>query len=55
MAERGGPTLRYTAVSAMLLNEFLKEHKKVEEQSSKIQQLEATLKEVTARLDAKGL
>jgi hypothetical protein len=32
-------TVRYDAVNAMLLNEFLKEHKKVEEQEATIQQL----------------
>ena len=42
--EKGKPqTVRYEAVNAMLLNEFLKEHKKVE-------QLEATLEAVNARL-----
>ena len=29
-------TVRYEAVNAMLLNEFLKEHKKVEQQERKI-------------------
>jgi len=48
-------TVRYEAVNAMLLNEFLKEQKKVEEQASKIERLEAQLEAVTARLDAKGL
>ena len=32
-------TVRYDAVNAMLLNEFLKQHKKVEEQEATIQQL----------------
>ena len=36
-------TVRYEAVNAMLLNEFLKEHRKVEEQNCKIQQQEATI------------
>jgi hypothetical protein len=54
--EEGKPyTVRYEAVNAMLLNEFLKEHKKVEEQTSKIERLENQLQQVTARLDAKGL
>jgi hypothetical protein len=35
-------TVRYDAVNAMLLNEFLKEHRKVEEQSRKMQEQEAT-------------
>jgi hypothetical protein len=48
-------TVRYEAVNAMLLNEFLKEHKKVEEQASEIAELKSALKEVTTRLDAKGL
>src|SRR5206468_1981168 len=39
-------SVRYEAVNAMLLNEFLKEHRKVEEQNSKIQQQEATITEL---------
>ena len=39
-------TVRYDQVNAMLLNEFLKEHRKVEEQESKIQQQEATISEL---------
>ena len=39
-------TVRYEAVNAMLLNEFLKEHRKVEEQNGKIQQQEATISEL---------
>jgi hypothetical protein len=34
-------TVRYNAINAMLLNEFLKEHKKVEEQGCKIEVQEA--------------
>ena len=34
-------TVRYDAVNAMLLNEFLKEHKKVEEQQGTIGQLKS--------------
>jgi hypothetical protein len=42
--EQGKPyTVRYEAVNAMLLNEFLKEHRKVEEQSRKIQEQDATI------------
>jgi hypothetical protein len=33
-------SVRYEAVNAMLLNEFLKEHKKVEEQDAMIMQME---------------
>jgi hypothetical protein len=36
-------TVRYEAVNAMLLNEFLKEHRKVEEQARKAQQQDARL------------
>ena len=41
-------TVRYEAVNAMLLNEFLKEHRKVEELTKDFQ---ATVAELTARLD----
>jgi len=34
-------TVRYDAVNAMLLNEFLKEHRKVEEQQASITQLKS--------------
>ena len=48
-------TVRYDAVNAMLLNEFLKEHRKVEEQQATIAQLKkdfgATIGQLTARLD----
>ena len=36
-------TVRYEAVNAMLLNEFLKEHRKVEEQESGLQKQEAVI------------
>src|SRR6266516_3930717 len=36
-------TVRYEAVNAMLLNEFLKEHKKVEEQQASIADLKSTV------------
>jgi Chaperone of endosialidase len=36
-------TVRYDAVNAMLLNEFLKEHKKVEEQQASIADLKSTV------------
>src|SRR5438128_12251538 len=57
--EQGKPyTVRYEAVNTMLLNEFLKEHRKVEEQNRKIQEQEATItqlekgmKTVIARLE----
>jgi hypothetical protein len=34
-------TVRYEAVNAMLLNEFLKEHRKVEEQQATIAELKS--------------
>ena len=43
-------TVRYEAVNAMLLNEFLKEHRKVEEQEVAISRLNATV----ARQEATG-
>jgi Chaperone of endosialidase len=56
-------TVRYDAVNAMLLNEFLKEHRKVEQltkdfeskfadQQKQIEALTTGLQKVTARLDA---
>jgi len=36
-------TVRYEAVNAMLLNEFLKEHRKVEQQEATITQLNSTV------------
>ena len=38
-------TVRYDAVNAMLLNEFLKEHRKVQDLESAVEQLTARLKE----------
>jgi len=40
-AEGKAYTVRYEAVNAMLLNEFLKEHRKVEEQQATIAQLKS--------------
>jgi hypothetical protein len=59
--DEGKPyTVRYEAVNAMLLNEFLKAHQKIEDQASEIEQLKsaltqqaAQLQKVAARLDAK--
>ena len=45
-------TVRYDAVNAMLLNEFLKEHRKVESQESRIQQQEATIMRQQKQIDA---
>jgi Chaperone of endosialidase len=41
-------TVRYDAVNAMLLNEFLKEHKKVEEQGAMIAQQQKQIEALTA-------
>ena len=44
--ENGGIyTVRYDAVNAMLLNEFLKEHRTVEDQQEEIEALKAELRE----------
>jgi hypothetical protein len=45
-------TVRYDAVNAMLLNEFLKEHRKVEEQNGKIQAQDATIAELKSGMTA---
>ena len=39
-------TVRYEAVNAMLLNEFLKEHKVFVEEQRKMQEQEATIKQL---------
>jgi hypothetical protein len=38
-------TVRYDAVNAMLLNEFLKEHRKVEEQDHKLQEQDRSIRQ----------
>src|SRR5262245_35295284 len=43
-------TVRYEAVNAMLLNEFLKEHKEFLEEQKKVQKLEAALATVNQQL-----
>jgi hypothetical protein len=50
-------SVRYEMVNAMLLNEFLKEHKKVEGQQSKIDQQQATIAELksTVAQQQKGM
>jgi len=45
-------TVRYEAVNAMLLNEFLKEHRKVEAQESKIEQQEAKIARQQKQIEA---
>jgi hypothetical protein len=44
-------TVRYEAVNAMLLNEFLKEHRKVEQLEKQIEALNAGLQKVSAQLE----
>ncbi len=44
-------TVRYEAVNAMLLNEFLKEHKAFLQEQGKVQKLEAALEAVNKRLN----
>jgi PPE-repeat protein len=52
--ENGEPyTVRYEAVNAMLLNEFLKEHAKVEQLEKKVAALTAGLQKVSAQLEAR--
>ena len=41
-------TVRYEAVNAMLLNEFLKEHRHVEEQAGEIEQMKKQMQALTA-------
>jgi len=43
-------TVRYEAVNAMLLNEFLKEHRTVQEQGATIARLEKQVEVLTAGL-----
>jgi hypothetical protein len=44
-------SVRYEAVNAMLLNEFLKEHRIVEEQGRKFEEQRATIAELKSRAD----
>ena len=43
-------TVRYEAVNAMLLNEFLKEHRKVEAQERRVQEQDATITQLKSEL-----
>ena len=45
-------TVRYEAVNAMLLNEFLKEHRKNEQQESKIEQQDAEIARQQKQIEA---
>ena len=49
--DEGKPyTVRYEAVNAMLLNEFLKEHRRNEAQQKQIEALTAMVKEQAAQI-----
>jgi hypothetical protein len=51
--KQGKPyTVRYEAVNAMLLNEFLKEHRKVVQLEKQLEALTAGLQKVSAQLEA---
>jgi uncharacterized small protein (DUF1192 family) len=56
MRDEGGKvmTVRYEAVNAMLLNEFLKEHGKVQELEKQVAALTAGLQKVTAELETRN-
>ena len=43
-------TVRYEAVNAMLLNEFLKEHRKLEAQDCRLQEQQKQIEKLTAQL-----
>jgi hypothetical protein len=45
-------TVRYEAINAMLLNEFLIEHRKVEQQELRMQEQEATIACQQKQIDA---
>ena len=45
-------TVRYEAVNAMLLNEFLKEHRKVQEQEGRMQRQEAVIAKQQNQIEA---
>ena len=50
---KGKPyTVRYDAVNAMLLNEFLKEHRRVEQLEREVEQLTVGLQKVRAQVEA---
>ena len=50
--DQGKPyTVRYEAVNAMLLNEFLKEHRTVQEQNRKIQAQDATIAQLKSGME----
>ena len=48
-------SVRYDQVNAMLLNEFLKEHKKIQQQRSKIEKQEVAITELKSKLSAQEM
>jgi hypothetical protein len=53
--DQGKPfTVRYEEVNAMLLNEFLKEHKRAEEQAKKVEEQAKTAEEQANRIEAQA-
>jgi predicted ribosome quality control (RQC) complex YloA/Tae2 family protein len=53
---KGEPyTVRYDAVNAMLLNEFLKEHRKVQELEKQVERLTAGLQKVSEQLEVSAV
>ena len=48
-------SVRYDAINAMLLNEFLKEHKAFVEQKQRVQELEATVASLVATVKEQTL
>ena len=50
--DEGKPeTVRYEAVNAMLLNEFLKAHRKIEEQQKEIEALRTLIQKVSDKVE----
>jgi hypothetical protein len=47
-------SVRYDAINAMLLNEFLKEHRRVEELDKQIQTLTVTVQEMRDQLQRRS-
>ena len=50
-AKASGCTVRYDAIIAMLINEFFKEHRTVEELNRKIQEQEATITQLKKQME----
>ena len=50
-SKANGYTVRYDAVIAMLINEFFKEHRRVEELSRKIQEQDVTITQLKKQME----